>query len=388
MSSDSPSQPAVLLIWGEDEFTVKKRAQEVYRQWCQESGGEDHEIIDASVSHGGDALRALGKLREALQTLPFFGGAKVVWFQNCSFLGEDRTSVSQAVTENLTDFAKDLKAFDWTNVRLLISAGKVNRVRTFYKTLEKIGTVEGHEGLSVDSRDWADRAETWAARQLKSLQKEITDEALAALVSCVGPHLRQLNNEAEKLALYVGERVLIELPDVQAIVTRSKQASAFALGEALGDRHLPRLLKALDDELWEVKLGSQKTEIGLLYGLISKVRGLILLQEMLRQGLIKPENDYRRFAAQLQRLPAEAFPEDKRYNPAAMNPYVLFKALPQVLRYTSEELVRAMGLLLECNQRLVSSRLDPSLVMQHTLVQIVNPADDAPKMARTNKRLP
>ena len=68
-----------------------------------------------------------------------------------------------------------------------------------------------------------------------------------------------------------------------------------------------------------------------------------------------------------------------------MNPYVLFKALPQVRRYTSAELVRAMGLLLECNQRLVSSRLDPSLVMQHTLVQIVNPANDAPKTARTGR---
>ena len=42
------------------------------------------------------------------------------------------------------------------------------------------------------------------------------------------------------------------------------------------------------------------------------------------------------------------------------------------LRYSTEELVRAMGLLLECNQRLIFSRLDESLVLQQTLVQIVH----------------
>ena len=47
------------------------------------------------------------------------------------------------------------------------------------------------------------------------------------------------------------------------------------------------------------------------------------------------------------------------------------KALPQVKRYSPAELVRAMELLFQCNQRLVSSRLDESLVLQQTLVQIV-----------------
>jgi len=58
----------------------------------------------------------------------------------------------------------------------------------------------------------------------------------------------------------------------------------------------------------------------------------------------------------------------------ALNPYVLFKALPQVARYSEAELVRAMDLLLACNQRLVSSSLDESLVLQQTLVQIVENA--------------
>ena len=73
----SKPSTSLALICGEDEFAVKQRAKQIYAQWTQELGGMDHEIIDASVANSGEALKALAKLREALQTLPFFGSGKV-----------------------------------------------------------------------------------------------------------------------------------------------------------------------------------------------------------------------------------------------------------------------------------------------------------------------
>jgi DNA polymerase-3 subunit delta len=362
----------VTLICGDDDFAVKQRARQLNDKWCAEVGGMDHETVDAAVGNAGDALKALGKLREALQTLPFFGGGKVVWLKDCTFLGDDRTSGSSAVTEALAELAAELKTFRWDGVRLLVSAGKVDKRKTFYKTLEKLGPVESFAGLSLDDRNWAGQAEDLAYKKLKSLKKDISSEALAQLVANVGPHAAQLNSEVEKLAAYVGPRPDIELADIHAIVTRNKQARAFALADALGDRDLPRLLKTLDDELWEIRLGvDRKSEIGLLYGLITKVRVLIFLQEMLKAGWVKADGDYNRFKSQLERVPADALPADKRINPLAMNPFVLYRALPQVKRYTSAELIRAMDLLLQCNVKLVSSQLDESLVLQQTLTQIV-----------------
>lgn len=134
----------------------------------------------------------------------------------------------------------------------------------------------------------------------------------------------------------------------------------------------------MDEALWEVKLDPQMSEIGLLYGLISKVRAMLLLKEMLREGWVKPDMDYGRFKAQLERIPGDQLPEDRRFNPLAINPYVLYKALPQVKRYTEAELIRAMDLLFQCNLRLVSSSLDESLVLQQALVQIVGNASPRP----------
>jgi len=360
-------------ICGDDEFAVKKRAREIYQQWCVDLGGMDHEIIESTVSNSGDALKIIARLREALQTLPFFGSGKVVWLRDCNFLGDERAAAAQAVTETLAEVAEELKSFKWQNVRLLISAGKVDKRKTFFKMLDKIGTVEIFAALSADDRDWVERAEVTARTAILEREKEISEEALAELVSRVGPNARQLENEIEKLCVFAGNRKEIEFADVAAVCARNKTARAFALGDALGDRDLPRLLKRLDEELWETKFDPRKSEVGLLYGLISKVRVILLLKEMLREGWIKPEADYNRFKAQLERVPADKLPADKRFNPLALNPYVLYKALPQVKKYSQNELIRAMDLLLRCNQRLVGSGLDEALVLQQALVQIVAP---------------
>jgi len=93
---------------------------------------------------------------------------------------------------------------------------------------------------------------------------------------------------------------------------------------------------------------------------------------MLARKWLRPERDFSRFKAQLGRIPAEALPEDKKFNPLAINPYVLFRALGQAPNYTQAELIAAMGLLLECNLQLISRSLDPALLLQQALVRIVS----------------
>ena len=64
-----------MLVCGDDDYGVKQRARQLFEQWCREAGGMDHETIDAAVGNTGEALASLAKLREALNTLPFFGGS-------------------------------------------------------------------------------------------------------------------------------------------------------------------------------------------------------------------------------------------------------------------------------------------------------------------------
>lgn len=362
----------LVLAFGEDDFAVLQRGREIYRDWEQELGGMDHETIDAGAGNTAEALAALAKLREALNTLPFFGGGKAVWFKGCSFLGDDRTSASAAVTEGLADLATLLKGFQWGSVRLVITAGKVDKRKTFFKTLQKAGSVEEFAGWSASDKDWVDRGEMLARQAFRDQGKSADAEALSQLVQSVGPQPRQLQMEIDKICLYVGEGTEVSAADVAAVCIRNKQAQAFALAEALGDRQLPAALKILDEELWSMQFDKKKSEIGLLYGLITKVRVLLMAQELIRAGQLRVVGGYSAFKPQIERLNPDDFPQDRRYSPLGVNPFVLFKAMPQAKNYSMGELVRAMELLLESNRRLVGSGQEERMVLQQTLVEIIS----------------
>ncbi|MBM3822145.1 MAG: DNA polymerase III subunit delta [Verrucomicrobia bacterium] len=371
MAPAASKDPPILLAIGEDDFNSHRRCREAISRWKESMPGAEEEVVDGACGNGGEALKAIARLREAMQTLPFFGTGKIIWLKRCTFLAEDKTSESQAVTAELKDLAQEFKSFDWSQVRLALDAPKVDRRKSFYKAVEGLASVESFACLSVDDRDWMAKAEMLAARHLKSLGHRIDEEALGELVSRVGPDTRVLANEVEKLSLYAHGRAKLELADVRAVITVQKQAKAFALGDAVGDRDLPRVLKALDDELWSMGSGSQKSAIGLLYGVISKVRVMILVQELLRLGYLLPNYEYARIKPALERIPQGVLPTDAKYDPRQINPYVLFRALPQARRYTSSELIEAMASLLECNRKLVGSGLDASLLLQQTLIGIV-----------------
>jgi DNA polymerase III subunit delta len=362
------------LVHGGDEYSVQIRARQIFRQWSEELGGSDHEIVPANANNAGEALKALSRLRMALNTLPFFGDGKAVWFQDCQFLGDERAASTEAVTKALAELVPVLQTFPWGKVRLLLSAGKVDKRRAFYKALEKIGSVEFFAELSLDTSDWMERVAAAARDGFLQRGKRIDDESLSELVTAVGPNLRQLQSEIEKITLYLGDRDRIGSDDIKAVVSRNKQARAFALGDALGERNLPLLLRALDDELWELLVDRRKSEIGILYGLIAKVRVMLLVKEIMREGWLKPERDYQRFKAQVDRLRDQPLPlpEDKRFNPLAINPYVLYRASLHAGNYSSAELVQAMDRLLQCNQQLVASGLSEALVLQHTLIRIAS----------------
>lgn len=369
----------LVLFGGSDEFTVQRRARELFETWCRELGGMDHEVIEAAATGADQALKALGRLREALLTLPFFGGGKAIWFKGCNFLaeeaaGERKMGSAPEVQEALRDLAELLEQFDWSSVRLVISAGKVDRRKSFFKTLEKAGRVELFEALTAEDRDWEVTAAALVQREAEARGKSISDMVAGALVETVGPNTAQLVAEVEKLSLYVGERSRIEQADVEAVVSRQKVARAFALGDALGERNLPLLLKRLDEEIWAMQTDRKRSEIGLIYGLIAKLRAMLMAKVLVEEGWLRPRMSFAEVKAQMSKWPAERLARDKKFSPLGINPYVLFRALEHSSRYTLAELVRGMEILLEANVKMVSTGQEEVLILQQALTQLVGNA--------------
>ncbi|MEJ5239310.1 DNA polymerase III subunit delta [Limisphaera sp. VF-2] len=385
MPSAPPADVPVVLVCGDDEAAVKERARELFARW---GGGQQlgDEILDGAVGTVADALAVLERLEEALQTLPLPGATKIVWLRNCSFLGGERPGDSPAVTEALSRLAEQLRRFDWRGVRLLISAGKVDRRRSLYKVIADIGHIETHAGWSPDDRDWPEQAALWARTRLRQAGFDIEEDALTRLVTSVGPSPALLRSELEKLQLFVAPRKRIQLDDVATICVHNRTAQAFALADALGARDLNRALHCLDDERRSTAGERDRAGLGLLYGLVTKVRAMLLARELAAQGWVHPRLEYHAFKSRLEKLPPDLFPSDRRLNPLALHPFVLHKALRDAQNYSRSELVRAMKELLECNRALVGSRLDPTLLLQQLLVRIIGRKRPAAEAHRTTDR--
>ena len=371
MSKETPDGP-LLFIYGDDEFAVSQRARNVYRKWCEkEPVGGDNEIIEAHAVNTGEALKALVRLNESIKTFPFFGEGKIIWFKSCNYLGDDRTAKSSDVNSGLVGLASELKTFEWGKVKLIISSGKPDKRKAFYKALVKLADTEEFAAISLDDRDWQAKTEQFVAAKLKSLGLVIKYPVISKISQLVGPDTRALTSECEKLASFVFSSEDITTSDVELIVTQGKHAKAFALGDALAERDLPKTLKRLEEDMWAAKTDRKKSVIGLVAGLVNKMRSLLFARELLDLGLIQHVKGFAQFKSQIERLPAEIFGSDRRISPLGIHPYVLFNATSQAQNYTREELVGAMDLLMQSNHRLVSSSLDESFVLQRTLTQIV-----------------
>lgn len=371
------------LVCGDEDFAVKEKAQHIFNEWIEAYPDHEQEIIDAASSNASEAGKAIARLLESMQTMPFFGGGKCIWFRNCNFLGEERTSSTKAVTEGLVSVMQEIQQLNSEKNRLLISAGKVDKRKSFYKQFQKIGETAIFNGWDASKTDWIPEAEKLVERIFEEAKIRIEQDALSALIESVGPNARQLNQEAEKLMLYCGDKAEATTEDVHQVVSRNKQARAFALGDAVGNRNLPLAMKCLDEELWEMKLDRQRSAIGLLYGLISKVRTLIMVKEMQRKGWLRMERQFFRFKQQLDQIPESGLPSDPKLNPLKLNPYVLFRALPQASHYSINELVKAMDTLYTANIQLISSSMEDAQVLQQSIVTIITKPETTAQPKRT-----
>src|SRR5204862_393785 len=122
-------------VIGSDEAEVKRVAAELAQKLVPEEAGDfGLEVIDGCADNAEQAATRIRSTIEALQTLPFFGGAKLVWLKNANFLADSvigRAASVQAALEELADIINDDFA---DGITLLFSATEVDKRRSFYKT--------------------------------------------------------------------------------------------------------------------------------------------------------------------------------------------------------------------------------------------------------------
>ncbi len=363
----------ICAVLGSDESEVKRAARELADAMTPADGGDfGCDIIDGVADNADAAAGRIHQTIEALLTFPFFGGEKLVWLKSASFLADDPTGRSQTVTDALEKLAETLTGGLPESTRFLLSAVGVDKRRTFYKTLGKLGKIEVFDKVDAGKSGWEQVASEIVERSARERGLRLAPDALELFTLFTGGERRVIENELEKLDLYLGPAHReVRAEDVRQLVPLSREGVVFELGNALAERDLHRTLALLDQLLFQ-----GESAIGiLLVAIIPTVRNLLIVKDLMaRHRLQRPAQPFF-FGKTLERLPAEATAHLPRKKDGTVNVYSLGIAAAHAHRYTVRELRAALEACLATNVELVTSSLEPKIALCQLLVKITTASE-------------
>jgi DNA polymerase-3 subunit delta len=358
-------------VVGSDESEVKRVAAELAAKLAPPDAGEfGVEVIDACADNVDQAVTKIRSAIEALQTLPFFGGGKLVWLKNANCLADTPIGRSAAVQGALEELGDLLDAGLGPDVTLLFSATETDKRRSFYKTLAKRAEVQVIDRLDSSRAGWEEEATEIVRGRAKKRGLNFDEEALDLFVLLTGGDTRQIENELEKIDLYLGngqQKLRVSTEQVRELVPLSRAGVIFELGNALAACDLERALM-----LVKRLLDQGETAIGiLLVAILPTIRNLLLAKDLIeRNRMARPHAPFS-FISALNRLPAEATEHLPRKKDGSINGYALGIAAQQAHRFETKKLIAGLEACLEANLRLVSSQLDHELVLTEIVVKLL-----------------
>jgi DNA polymerase III subunit delta len=290
------------------------------------------------------------QLQQALgmaQTQPFFAERRLVVVRDCPvFAAASRKKADEAdgaEEEEKAGGGEELLLAYLKNpvpsTCLLFLCGESvdSRKKVTKAAIATGGAVECRQLKPDDAVAWAEQ------RSTNIYRKRLDDQAARLLLEKLGPDLRLIDNELQKLSLYVGDANVITVPDVDAAVSGMAETEIYRLTEAVMLKNRRLAVELLDRVLRQVDHPLQ-----VLAALTNRFRQILTVKSLVSRGVSLREGP----------------------GIAKMHPYAYEKMVQHVRPLNRTEIVRAMERLLETDLA-VKSGYDPKLAVQTLVVELM-----------------
>jgi DNA polymerase-3 subunit delta len=268
---------SIYLLAGSDETAVKTSAGELAKKLTPDDP-MNFETIDGRALSVDEATNSIAKVREAILTLPFFGGGKLVWWKGVNFFDESGVGKFASVKEELESLLPDLETVDGTSVTLLISATGVHKGRAFGKAIAKLAEMKAFD--LPDLRNTSeDEIIFQIERRMTAAGLRPGEGAAERFFEATGVDTAQWAQELEKLSLYAGDAGQeLTRDDVNQVISGSREVLIWDFCHAVLEGDAKAALAQLS-----ALLGQDESEVGLLILLAGQVR-LAALAAALTEG--------------------------------------------------------------------------------------------------------
>src|SRR5471030_1410135 len=219
-SASNTKTVPIHFLCGSDEDAVKKAAAELAQKLAP-NDAMNFETIDGRAITADEAVQSIQKVREAILTLPFFGGCKLVWWKAVNFFDETGVGRHASVKEALESLQPDLARVDGTSVTLLVSALGIHKGRTFSKALLKLAQARYFD-LPDLRKTSEDEIIFQIERRLKAAGIRPGPGAAERFFQATGIDTAAWSQELEKLVCFAGEGDLTR-DEVNQVISGSRE---------------------------------------------------------------------------------------------------------------------------------------------------------------------
>ncbi|MEM1159209.1 MAG: DNA polymerase III subunit delta [Verrucomicrobiota bacterium] len=351
-----------VLITGSDEYEVKRRSAEVVSQ-VQPEDPMNLETLDGAAESVDAAVECIGRIREALLTLPFLGGRKVVYVKNTSLLQDTVIGKSERVKAALAELLEVMEQVSPDEARLVMMAAGADKRKAFYKAFAKLGYTESLDLPDIKTGKgeaaWIDEV----AGRLSRAGLKFEDGVPELLVECVGNHTRLLEAEIEKLSLFAHPGGMITLEDLRQVVTSNRSLMVWDLCDSVTASNTAEAIPILRQ-----LLAQGDSEVGIL----------ILLSNQIRLAAIGVWLKEERLLKLTQRgnfMNVEVTPEGEDLLPAnksGVKPkgFRLAKVVGQAAGKTSDRWFRALDICFETHLQLLTGTGDRQRTLETAVLRL------------------
>ena len=360
--------PNLYFVTGSDEAEVRRTAQGIAAKLAPPDAGEfGLEIIEAPADTVDCSVEMVEQTLQAILTLPFFGGGKLVWMKSASFLKDSVQGRSEAVQNALEKLLKTLEEGLPEGTTLLISAPEPDKRRTFYKSLTSIASTtlcdKPDFGFNATEDDLID----WVISRCRDRGVRMGNQAAVVLTARVGANTGQLDAELAKLVTSAGEGAEITEQLIRDLVPLTRAGGIFDLSDAINKRNLPLCL----DTFAQLRRQGENSIGILLAAIVPTVRNLLVAKDLMERHKIRPPSQPQFFASELKRLRTEDTAHLPKKKDGTLNTYGIGLAAVNAARFERDHLVSAFLACRDTNASLLRGHGSEDTLLTQLLVRVV-----------------
>ncbi len=207
------SVPPLLLLYGPEPYLLNRLLQQLLDATVPE---EDRDF-NLQIFHARETTP--DEIIDNAMTLPVFAQRRAVVVRDVDkFKAADFDAFLPYINDPVPETC------------LILVAEKIDRRKKFFQTIQKKGELVEFKKL------YDNQIPTFVKEQVVAADFNMTEDAMGEFSRRSGTNLQEIVGELEKLFQYCGDKQLIDVEDVRAIVSNTRVDSVFDMTNALGQR--------------------------------------------------------------------------------------------------------------------------------------------------------